>query len=433
MVLYGLLVFIGKSQGHAASAALFPVITVAVCWGWKAGLAAGLCAFPVNMLVLIAIGYDWRPGMLSPIGLMGHTLFIIQGLLIGFLRDLYLQRQDAEKRLQEEARERMTALHQLSITKEYLEDVITNSLDAIVIADADGRITRVNRALLELTGRTMGELIGQTTDSLSAIEQGTYQSFDRETVVIDADFLEVSRAARERLQSEGSIRNWESYLVGKSRVLVPVEANIIVLTDSAGRRTGMVGILRDITHRRRTEGELKRHRDHLNDLVQEKTAELSVVNEKLAESNQRLLERELLLNEAQFIARIGNWEWNFETGENRWSDQFFRILGYEPGEVAPSLDLFIGHILHDDLDMVLESHRMFDFDNPYLGARVSHHDEKRRGAPCGVACLVRQARGRQCHAHLRDHAGHLCAQDRGRGFETAGNRSAGRTGHRTCR
>ena len=151
----------------------------------------------------------------------------------------------------------------------------------------------------------------------------------------------------------------------KTERLIPVEENIILLTDSQGRSIGAVGILRDITHRRQTENELKRHRDHLNDLVQEKTAELSAVNEKLAASNRLLQESELVLKEAQHIAHIGSWERNFQTGANYWSDEFFRILGYEPGQIKPGFDLFIEHIHPDDREIIFASHRDFDFDNPH--------------------------------------------------------------------
>ena len=50
LFVYVLLVITGKNIGHTAAAAFFPVITAAVCWGWQAGLAAGLCSFPVNTL-----------------------------------------------------------------------------------------------------------------------------------------------------------------------------------------------------------------------------------------------------------------------------------------------------------------------------------------------------------------------------------------------
>lgn len=45
-------------------------------------------------------------------------------------------------------------------------------------------------------------------------------------------------------------------------------------------------------------------------------------------------------------ASIGYWSFDPDSGEVFWSRQTFRILGYEPDEVAPTYDLF-REALHD--------------------------------------------------------------------------------------
>ena len=49
----------------------------------------------------------------------------------------------------------------------------------------------------------------------------------------------------------------------------------------------------------------------------------------------QVTEKTLALTEAQRIARIGSWEFDVATGESTWSDQQFRILGYDPEEPLP--------------------------------------------------------------------------------------------------
>ena len=54
------------------------------------------------------------------------------------------------------------------------------------------------------------------------------------------------------------------------------------------------------------------------------------------------------LAKAQALAGIGNWEWQRATDEVLWSDQMFRILGWEPGAVVPSLRRIMERTHPDD-------------------------------------------------------------------------------------
>lgn|GEM_PF-1210035 len=55
----------------------------------------------------------------------------------------------------------------------------------------------------------------------------------------------------------------------------------------------------------------------------------------------------LLLDSAQEIAHLGSVEVDIRTGETAWSDEYFRLLGYQPGEVQPSFSRFLER-LHPD-------------------------------------------------------------------------------------
>ncbi|WP_290783441.1 PAS domain-containing protein, partial [Arenimonas sp.] len=49
----------------------------------------------------------------------------------------------------------------------------------------------------------------------------------------------------------------------------------------------------------------------------------------------QLRERELILNQAQHVARLGSWSWNTETDVVWWSDELYRIAGLSPQQEAP--------------------------------------------------------------------------------------------------
>lgn len=54
-----------------------------------------------------------------------------------------------------------------------------------------------------------------------------------------------------------------------------------------------------------------------------------------------------LLGEVERLARLGCYVWMPGGDPPQWSDEFFRIIGYEPGEVTPGIDAFVD-ILHPE-------------------------------------------------------------------------------------
>ncbi len=73
---------------------------------------------------------------------------------------------------------------------------------------------------------------------------------------------------------------------------------------------------------------------------------IETTERRLAE--QALRESGNLLNEAQRVAHIGSYCCEFSTGEVTWSEEQYRIFGYEPFEVNPTVELVIEHIHPDD-------------------------------------------------------------------------------------
>jgi PAS domain S-box-containing protein len=57
---------------------------------------------------------------------------------------------------------------------------------------------------------------------------------------------------------------------------------------------------------------------------------------------------------AQRIAKMGNWEWNLRDNTLNWSDQTYRLIGLEPGSVAPSVEMFNQYIHPEDRPLVEE-------------------------------------------------------------------------------
>lgn len=80
-----------------------------------------------------------------------------------------------------------------------------------------------------------------------------------------------------------------------------------------------------------------------------RSAELASARDKLEERvldrTQELQNSKARLAKAQSIAKLGSWTLDLETKEVDWSDNQYRLFGYEPHEVTPSLDLIIETIV----------------------------------------------------------------------------------------
>ncbi|HYO60561.1 MAG TPA: ATP-binding protein [Actinomycetota bacterium] len=76
----------------------------------------------------------------------------------------------------------------------------------------------------------------------------------------------------------------------------------------------------------------------------------------LARTEHSRRERDLTeqLLEAQRIARFGSWQWEIVPNRLTWSDQMYRMLGFEPGEFVPTGDVYSEHVHPEDRTLVNE-------------------------------------------------------------------------------
>ncbi len=153
--------------------------------------------------------------------------------------------QAANRMLKGEVEERKRAEDELKRTKEYLANVIENSVDAIGIVDSHGRFILWNRRAVEIYGYYPEELAGKS-------------SFD-----LYADPVELGKML-EKLRRDGVVREYEILMKKKDGSIVPMDISISQLKDEQGRTIGSVCVARDLSERKKGEMELKRARDELS-------------------------------------------------------------------------------------------------------------------------------------------------------------------------
>ncbi len=72
------------------------------------------------------------------------------------------------------------------------------------------------------------------------------------------------------------------------------------------------------------------------------------------EAEEELRKSERAMNEGQRLAHLGTWEWDLHTNDLSWSDEKFRIYGFEPRSFVPTLDHVRRCVLAEDLPHFLK-------------------------------------------------------------------------------
>jgi PAS domain S-box-containing protein len=145
--------------------------------------------------------------------------------------------------------------------------------DLILLHSTDGSITYLNQAGLDLIGFEQSDAIGRSIADLVPAEHR-------------ADLL-----AREAQHAEGDERTYlyETELLSRAGHRIPIEVNSTPVLH-AGRVSGILIVGRDITQRKRTEEELRKSREHLEETVAERTAELRKMVNAMAGREVRMAE-----------------------------------------------------------------------------------------------------------------------------------------------
>ncbi len=136
--------------------------------------------------------------------------------------------------------------------------VIENISEGVVVADNDGTIIDWNKGAEDLFGYTTEEVLGRSARILHADDiPGTTQA-----AILDG--IEKSGAWSDEVEC-----------FRKDGIRIVVESWVTTFNDENGVPVGRVGVNRDITERKKFEAELQQHRTRLEELVVERTAELT--------------------------------------------------------------------------------------------------------------------------------------------------------------
>ncbi len=156
-------------------------------------------------------------------------------------------------------------LSQLSQAKKYLEKILVNTADILIVFNQSGKIQRVNRAAVDLLGYAEEELIGKSISLLSTDEKWL-------PVPIGSDSLRDSFASRYCVEVECRAKTGEKKAIAFSCSGIQTDA---------GELEGVVCIGRDVTERKRNEAAVAKMNEALARRVEERTSELRLSVQQL--------------------------------------------------------------------------------------------------------------------------------------------------------
>ncbi len=193
-------------------------------------------------------------------------------------------------------------LRRIRNNEQNLRALTENAKDGILV-NLDGRHVYVNHRMAEMLGYAPEELLGTALPNL----------------VHPDEWPKVEERYRRRLAGESVTSQYETVFIAKNGVRVPVEVNA-ARTEWHGR-TAVLVVARNIGERKRIE-------------------------ETLRESS-------AMLATAQEMAHMGCWSFDIADDKVVWSDELYRLFGYEPGSRTPSYEMYVSHIHPDDRPRVV--------------------------------------------------------------------------------
>ena len=188
---------------------------------------------------------------------------------------LYMQHKFLGRRISNrDITDRKMAEEALHESYEQIEDLYNNAPCGYHLLDRDGRFIRINDTELRWLGYNQDEVIDKMKFS----------------DIITADSLRTFEMNFAIFKAQGWIRDLEFEMIRKDGTILPVLLSASAIRDNNGNYVMSRSTVYDITVRKRVEEELRKYREHLEELVEQRTAELKKMADELTRSNKDLKE-----------------------------------------------------------------------------------------------------------------------------------------------
>lgn len=262
-------------------------------------------AFNESEMLLRAINLGVDAYLLKPISL-SELIQKIEKLM----RPIYLQSKLDDSNLKLVMMAKLKAKEkELSIYKERMDFVFSATNDGVWDWDIVSGANYFSPRWKEIIGYEDKELENIISSGMN-------------TVYSD-DLPSVEKALEKAFAKQSNSYEIEFRQIHKDGHLVWILSRGVVKFDKTGKPVRMIGTHTDITEKK--------------------------------EAQDKLIESQKSLAQAQRIAHVGSWEWDILTNKLEWSDEVFSILGETPDSFKPDFHKFLSYISEGDVKKVNEN------------------------------------------------------------------------------
>jgi PAS domain S-box-containing protein len=173
----------------------------------------------------------------------------------------------------------------ITASEKWLETTLNSLADSVIVTDDSGMITFMNPAAEKLSGWLLLDVINNPVDQilrLKAIENS----------IVLKDWVNKFLKEKQNLKVLK-----ECLFFRKDGEVIYASVKISAIPPQRGVSSGAVIIIQDIDEQKKTQIELDKYRNHLEELVKERTAELEKKNQNLQHYHELFIQREYRIKE----------------------------------------------------------------------------------------------------------------------------------------
>lgn len=199
-----------------------------------------------------------------------------KGYFITIFEDI-TERKQAEKEL-----------HQSIEREQNLANIVRTTPVAIAFGYPDGRLDNCNQAFSALTGYSEEEL----------------KRINWNEVLTPEKWNTIESEELKKLSPENNSIRYEKEYMHKNGNIIPIELTVSAEFDANNKLLNYIGFISDISERKRAKEELEKYRDHLEELVKERTQEVDEKNQKLSDQMKIFVGREIKIRDLEAKIKV---------------------------------------------------------------------------------------------------------------------------------